>query len=206
MNFYLLIENLFIREGIRAILSDKYPKASMMVVKSISELDQYEAIDKSVFICSDPLVFYNFQPKILNLIHKKSFKTILLANASQIENLKTNDTEFIHAILFTNCSLAEVHDAINFILTGQNYRCRKMENNHECQLDFENFLIKNHISLREIEIIRLVIEGLNSKEIGDLLHISYNTVTTHRRNINKKLGLKGPNDLMRLSLSGYLKT
>jgi DNA-binding NarL/FixJ family response regulator len=177
----------------------------MIVFKNIADLEPNEVIEKSIFICSDPLVFYNFQPKILNLVNKKFLKTILLANATQIENLKTNDTEFINAILYTNCSLAEVHDAVNYIITGQNYRCRKMENNQECQHDFESFLIKNNISLREIEIIRLVIEGLNSKEIGDKLHISYNTVTTHRRNINKKLGLKGPNDLMRLSLTAYHK-
>jgi len=40
---------------------------------------------------------------------------------------------------------------------------------------------------REKEIIRCVAQGLSNKEIADKLNISFNTVTTHRRNIASKL-------------------
>ena len=41
-------------------------------------------------------------------------------------------------------------------------------------------------SNREFEIVRLIMEGLNSKQIGEKLFISSHTVDTHRRNILKK--------------------
>ena len=43
---------------------------------------------------------------------------------------------------------------------------------------------------REIEIIKLLLEGKSSKEIGEKLFISKHTVDTHRRNILEKTGTK----------------
>jgi DNA-binding NarL/FixJ family response regulator len=45
------------------------------------------------------------------------------------------------------------------------------------------------LSLREIEIIKLIKEGLSSKEIAAKLNLSYRTVEVHRHNILKKLKL-----------------
>jgi RNA polymerase sigma factor (sigma-70 family) len=42
---------------------------------------------------------------------------------------------------------------------------------------------------REIEIIRLIAEGLSNKEIGERLFISHRTVDTHRTNLMNKLDL-----------------
>ena len=46
-----------------------------------------------------------------------------------------------------------------------------------------------HISNRECEIIRLILEGKTNKEIKDQLFISYNTVKNHIYNIYQKLGV-----------------
>lgn len=43
------------------------------------------------------------------------------------------------------------------------------------------------ISDREREIIVCLVQGLSNKEIATKLFISINTVTTHRRNIARKL-------------------
>ena len=46
------------------------------------------------------------------------------------------------------------------------------------------------LSLRETQVLSLIVEGLTNKEIADKLHISFNTVLTHRKNISAKLGIK----------------
>ena len=45
------------------------------------------------------------------------------------------------------------------------------------------------LSEREKEIVTCVAKGLSNKEIADLLYLSVNTVTTHRRNIARKLNI-----------------
>lgn len=42
---------------------------------------------------------------------------------------------------------------------------------------------------REIEILRLIVDGFSNKEIGEQLYISHRTVDTHRTNMMKKLGV-----------------
>ena len=51
------------------------------------------------------------------------------------------------------------------------------------------------LSLREIEVLRLVAKGCINKEIADRLSISLTTVITHRKNITEKLGIKSVSGL-----------
>ena len=46
------------------------------------------------------------------------------------------------------------------------------------------------LSPREIEVLRLVVQGLLNKQIADRLRIALTTVISHRRNIMQKLGLR----------------
>ena len=48
---------------------------------------------------------------------------------------------------------------------------------------------------RERQIIALVFEGKTSKEIGELLRISYKTVDCHRHSIYIKLGITNLKEL-----------
>jgi DNA-binding NarL/FixJ family response regulator len=56
------------------------------------------------------------------------------------------------------------------------------------------------LSEREIEIIKLLAEGLTSKEIADRLFISSRTVETHKNNIIKKLNLKNLVELLKYAI------
>ena len=53
---------------------------------------------------------------------------------------------------------------------------------------------------REIEVLQSVAEGLTSKEIGERLFISENTVKNHVRNILDKLGLRSRNEAVMYAL------
>jgi DNA-binding NarL/FixJ family response regulator len=46
------------------------------------------------------------------------------------------------------------------------------------------------LSARESEVVKLIAEGLTSREIGELLHITEKTVERHRSNVFEKLGLR----------------
>ncbi len=46
------------------------------------------------------------------------------------------------------------------------------------------------LSIRETDVLQLIVKGSTNKEIADKLNISLNTVLTHRKNITTKLGIK----------------
>ncbi|WP_040756342.1 LuxR C-terminal-related transcriptional regulator [Winogradskyella psychrotolerans] len=66
-------------------------------------------------------------------------------------------------------------------------------------LFFNNFsqkLLKDGISNRERDVIRLLVLSKSSKEISKVLNISSHTVDTHRRNILKKLNISSTGELI----------
>lgn len=53
---------------------------------------------------------------------------------------------------------------------------------------------------RETEVVRLVAEGLSSREIADRLSVSVKTVDTHRANIMEKLGVHNTAELIKCAI------
>lgn len=52
------------------------------------------------------------------------------------------------------------------------------------------------ITERQLEVLKLLAEGRASKEIGDNLGLSKNTVDTYRRHLLKKTGSKNTQELV----------
>jgi len=59
---------------------------------------------------------------------------------------------------------------------------------------------------RELEVLGLVADGKTSRQIGDLLYISENTVKNHIRNILDKLGLHSRNEAVLYAIRENLLT
>jgi len=60
------------------------------------------------------------------------------------------------------------------------------------------------ITDREEEILKLVAEGHSSKQIADMLFISFKTVERHRANLLQKLGLRDRLELTRYAIRAGL--
>ena len=60
------------------------------------------------------------------------------------------------------------------------------------------------LSNREFEVLRLLVSGLGPTEIGERLHLSVKTVSTHKARILEKLGLGSTAELVRYALEHKL--
>lgn len=63
---------------------------------------------------------------------------------------------------------------------------------------------KDRISQRELEILKLLMQGFSSKKIADELHISINTVKNHRQNLLEKTKSKNIAELITFALSNSI--
>jgi len=91
-----------------------------------------------------------------------------------------------------NSSKDELLNAIIEVNSGRKYICEEVKN-ILAQQELEEEGGKpdmNSLSRREIDIVKLIREGLSSKEVASQLDISLKTVEVHRYNILKKLNLK----------------
>jgi DNA-binding NarL/FixJ family response regulator len=92
----------------------------------------------------------------------------------------------------------EMVSAIEEVMQNRKYICWEIKNSIARQMFTEPTSSANpgSLSLREIEIIKLIKEGHSSKEIAAALWISVKTVEVHRYNILKKLNLKNSASLI----------
>ncbi|VAW28147.1 Transcriptional regulator [hydrothermal vent metagenome] len=60
------------------------------------------------------------------------------------------------------------------------------------------------LSQREITILKLIVKGLTHQEVADKLFLSIHTVNTHRKNINRKLGIKTVSGLSVYAIMNHL--
>ena len=102
------------------------------------------------------------------------------------------------AYVTKNSTHAELLKAIKEVMHGKVYVCEEIKNILSDQVmniesDGRN---KSELSFREIGIIKLIKEGLTSKEISLRLNITARTVEVHRYNILKKLKLKNTPSLI----------
>lgn len=97
-----------------------------------------------------------------------------------------------------NSSPEEMFNAIDEVMNGNTYICREIKDiiSEQALNEDPGKPDIRSLSLREIEIIRCIRDGLSSKEISSRLDISLRTVEVHRHNILKKLKLKNAASLV----------
>ena len=85
-----------------------------------------------------------------------------------------------------------------------NNRLIKKKGREEEEEEEDSFTLKYRITLREREVLQLLLDESSNKQIGTSLNISTRTVETHRKNIMLKLDVKNNIGLIKKSLSYQL--
>ncbi len=60
-------------------------------------------------------------------------------------------------------------------------------------------LVDSELTLREVEVLRLIADGMTNPQIADILSISPNTVTRHRANLMQKLNVHNRVELINVA-------
>jgi DNA-binding NarL/FixJ family response regulator len=103
----------------------------------------------------------------------------------------------------------KVIEAIRQILDGKVYLSNRMTEHMLYQFagrqaePSENSLDK--LSNRELEVFELVGQGLGTRQIADLLHLSVKTIETYRESVKRKLNLNTSSELIRRAVQWVLE-
>ncbi|QKJ31379.1 response regulator transcription factor [Mucilaginibacter mali] len=90
----------------------------------------------------------------------------------------------ISGYILKNTGRQELMDALNKIAAGQNYYAPDVT--HHLVKSLKENKEGNHLTDREVEIIRMIEKEYSNKQIADMLFISERTIETHRKNIFRK--------------------
>lgn len=127
-------------------------------------------------------------------------KVIVLTNYNQPQLIEVVKKLGAHGYLLKNTPSAILKEAISKVANGELYFEEEVPTDTEANHYFiDDFMKKYQLTKREVEIIRMIGKELTSKQIGDNLFISEFTVSTHRRNIMKKLNAKNVAGLLKFA-------
>jgi DNA-binding NarL/FixJ family response regulator len=131
---------------------------------------------------------------------KNSFpdlKVIVLTNIVTKSDLLELNAIGINNVILKTADREEIFEAINATVKGKKYYSNDLleillEVN-EKKSSGEN---GSQLTYSEMEVVRLISEGLTTKEIAARKFISFHTVITHRKNIFRKLGVSSVSELI----------
>jgi DNA-binding NarL/FixJ family response regulator len=121
-----------------------------------------------------------------------------------IESLRAGAKGYV----LKECSPEELYEAVRSVMGGNYYIARSslavMIEDYLRLLKDDEKNAARMLSEREREVLKLLAEGKNTKEIGYELSISKNTVDVHRRHIMEKTGCMSVASLVRYAIrEGY---
>lgn len=194
-----------VREGLKAIMQE------IPGVEVIAECSDSESIIQAVehgtgVLIIDPLAIDGFEPADLPLMAGfAGWKFLVITACDNLSLVKTVVESGVSGYLTRTCDRAEIEEAVLRVADGETTYCHKV-------LDM---LMGRQVvpgvncdptvlSDREVEIIRLIASGLTTKEIASTLYRSSHTISTHRKNIMRKLNLKTSSELMVFAMNAGL--
>ncbi len=140
----------------------------------------------------------------LALAVKPDLKIITLSMHQDFSYINAMIKAGVQGYILKNTGARELKAAILTVYSGANFYSEKVK-----EIIIQGFSSDNEtssvpkwevpkdvvITPQEKKILNLVINGMNSNEIAEMLEISYHTVTVHRKNINAKLGVSTISEL-----------
>jgi DNA-binding NarL/FixJ family response regulator len=142
---------------------------------------------------------------------KSSFpdlKILVISNSISKGELVELNSAGINNIILKTVGKEELFEAIEATLKGKKYFSNELldllfESTEKKSLSDES----GQLTISEIEIVRLIADGLTTKEIASRKFISFHTVISHRKNIFRKLGVNSISELIMYSIkAGWINT
>lgn len=204
INILIVDDHQLFAEGLKTMFN---PKDEITVVGHTTNGHEVPALLKELEV--DVILMDIDMPQLdgiqtLELMKKEGFDlpVLMLTMHQSMKFIRKALERGAQGYILKAASKKEVVDAIETVHQRKNYFHEKVS-----EQVFDYFRGKRTIdtngqelSTREVEIVRCLAEGMNSKQVGEKLFISQQTVRTHRRNIMHKLHVKTTGELIRLSM------
>jgi DNA-binding NarL/FixJ family response regulator len=104
-----------------------------------------------------------------------------------------------------NCTFQELQEAIFTIQKGEVFYSNEiLQYLSGIKKHVQNVQLKEPLSERELEVLKLLCDGFSPKEIADQLFLSPRTVDTHKNNIMQKFEVNTVSKLISVALKNKL--
>ncbi|MFC0184952.1 DNA-binding response regulator, NarL/FixJ family, contains REC and HTH domains [Pseudarcicella hirudinis] len=201
-----------VRKGMKMLLEDE---ETIEVVGEAS--DGLEAIDKIAQLLPDVVILDLTMPKMSGIEAAKivsenypDVKILIFSMHNNRDYIVSSVENGANGYLLKDTGKEEIMKALHTVSEGRKYFPPDIS-----EVIIDELLAKNQaqktaasptggiyakITPKEQQILDLIIQGLNSREIADKLFLSIRTVDNHRANMMKKTKAKNTADLVKMAI------
>ena len=129
-------------------------------------------------------------------------RVLMLTMYNQSKLLDETRRAGLHGYLLKDAGTNELLQAIRNVLHGgTSYDTHVADAPTPSDDPFgDRFASRLNLTFREVEIIALIRKGLSNEQIAERIHLSPETVKTHRKNIHFKLGISKVTELVQFAI------
>jgi len=197
-------DHAMIRDGIKSLLKQNKEYVVMgEAVNGVEAVEKYRTMHPDLIILDISMPEMNGMEASKKILESDvDARIIMLSMHDDEEYISKCIEQGVKGFVVKDESGKELDYAIRSVLEGKNYF-----SNHVQQVIVNKYThaaakrkqkeTEVKLTTREIEIVKLISEGLTSQEMADKLFISPRTVETHRANLMKKVGVKNSIELVK---------
>ena len=138
----------------------------------------------------------------LNLVNRFSEATWLLFSAELSEGfIRRLSFEHRISMVLKECSGDEITSALRCAVVGERFLCHQVTN---LLVSTPESFAKSLLTASETEVLRLIAQGKSVKEIAAERNSSIHTITTHKKNIFRKLQINSVYEATKYALRAGL--
>ncbi|HEX3007389.1 MAG TPA: response regulator transcription factor [Bacteroidales bacterium] len=202
----LIVENQFlVTESLKIVLTnDKF--GICRVEDSWDSLENEMNFNDVDLVITDHTLMHTAPEKIQAIKQKNAGIAILiLTNHITHDELKALIRAGIKNIIYKTADRDELLSVVEATLKGKKYFSGEILG-LLMELGDKNFRKTEvvHLTQTEKEIVKLIVEGFSTKAIAEHKNISFHTVSTHRKNIFRKINVKNASELFHYALKAGL--
>lgn len=198
MNLLIVHEHQLLADALKVILE---PNPNIL---SVNLLPLRNASTQNIKSFAPDVLFvdcFQSQEQIAQILIElsRSIPAIFLLSVNQSKDiLMLSEIANIKNIFKLENGLKDLLSELGTLANTQ--RQKRFDDTFYCQ---SSFFSQHKISLREAQVIALMMQGDSSEAISEKLFISVHTVNTHKRNIYQKFSVPNERELIKLVQSGY---
>jgi DNA-binding NarL/FixJ family response regulator len=197
-------DHLIVLEGEKAVLAERF-----QVVGGVS--DGRSLVEAALSLKPDLIVLDVSMPLLSGIeaasrikANLPQVKLLFFTMHSELTYLEAAFEAGATGYVLKSAGNEELFSAVQKVLAGQVYVSADLSASWGHVRHRDQIAKALRLSSREREVLQLIAEGRSSKEIASILSISVKTVSYHRENIKRKLGVRTIAGLTRNAIAANL--
>jgi DNA-binding NarL/FixJ family response regulator len=200
----LIDDHALVAEGIKGLLLRILaPSSTVDLFFSLEKAKQHLQTNKYRYIITDLIIPGQNVMKFISECRKNFSDVIIivLSGVNDAKSIKECLTAGANGYLSKATELREIQLALEYTYKGKKFISSDLSGTlADSIISIEN----TSLTPKELEIVRLVAKGCNTKKMAELIFVSPLTITSHKRNILRKLNLHSATELVKYAYDNHL--